>query len=64
MTAVMPTPDPLSLPALCYSRPGRNQGLLYKEPRDSLIKLVSLFLRQVYGAATAKRFEITLQLIK
>ena len=34
-----------------FSRPGRSQGLLYKLPRDSLIKSVSLFLPQLYGAA-------------
>ena len=34
------------------SRPGRSQGLLYKQPRDSLIKSVILFLPQLYGAAT------------
>ena len=28
------------------SRPGRSQGLLYKQPQDSLIKSVSLFLPQ------------------
>ena len=44
--------------ALIFSRPGRGQGLLYKQPHDSIIKWVSLFLPQLYGVATAKQLEI------
>ena len=39
-----------------FSRPGRSQGLLNKQPRDySLIKSVILFLPKLYGAVTPKR---------
>ena len=46
-----------------FSRPGRSQGLLYKQSRHSLIKWVSLFLPQHYGAATPKRLEMALPVI-
>ena len=50
------------------SRPGRSQGLLYKQPRhsliQSLIKWVILFLPQLYGATTPKRLEIALPILK
>ena len=49
---------------IIISRPGRSQGLLYKQPRDSLTDSVSLFLPQLYGAATPKRLEIALLVIK
>ena len=47
-----------------FSRPGQSQRLLYKQPRDSLINSVSLVLPQFYGAATPKRLEIALPVIK
>ena len=46
------------------STPGRSRGLLYKQPGDSLIKSVILFLPKLYGAAKPKRLKIALQVIK
>ena len=46
------------------SRPGRSQGLLYKHLCHWLSQSVSLFLPQLYGAATPKRFEIALTVMK
>ena len=53
---------------LIISRPGGSPGRLYKHLRDWLIKSVSqsvsLFHPQLYGAATPKRLEIALLVIK
>ena len=50
------------------SRHGQSKGPLYKHPFDSfihsLIQSVSLFLPQLYAAATPKRLEIALPVIK
>ena len=46
------------------SRPGQSQRLLYKQPCDSLIKSVSHFLPQLYGAAMPKWLNIALPVIK
>ena len=50
------------------SQCGQSQGLLYKQARheliNPLIQLVSLFLQQLYGAATPKRLEIGVPVIK
>ena len=50
--------------SMLFSRPRQSQGLLYEQLCDSLIKSVSLFLPQLYGAATPKRLEIALSVIK
>ena len=47
-----------------FSRPGQSQRLLYKQPRDSLIKSLSHFLPQLYGAAMPKWLKIALPVIK
>ena len=55
---------------VCFviSRPGRSQGLLYKQPLNQLIhsfiQSLILFLPQFYGAATPERLEIDLPVIK
>ena len=47
-----------------FSKPRQSQGLLYKQPRDSLIQSVRLFLPQLYGVATPKWLKIALPVIK
>ena len=48
-----------------FSRPGRSQGLLYKQlVSNSLIKSVIVFLPQLDSAATPKRLELVLLVIK
>ena len=47
-----------------FSRPGRSQGLLYKQLCNSFIDSVILFLPQLYGAITPKQLEIALPVRK